>query len=384
MSEFYVVMDALFEPELVTEAKTASNVSVSLSEFLVGTRAEFIQTWNMVSKGQKSTRAGKPAGLRLFFSCDGMSSESITKLIEKLSSFSDSSVVEVTVSFAESPPIPLDRSRKLRLPFFGKVGLYIEYTNALGVTDSSRIKQALGDQAVETKNGLNPIGEGKKSSSGRFSEEFRSLFSNPYFFLGSTIRIEDENGIQPIADALSGKSHNAMYMLNYDLQNHIESLSSESEGNWWSRLDSESLDMNPTMRVITQDNFQSKYDPATYHHHETSDKRVDKVFETEDMQTGDTELNATVKDELEYIFRRLRREKRPQLAITGDEHGLVPGLEVSLVAKHVVGPWLLEEMYNALAYFVMTAKPRFWRNGESRIFFFHSIEDIDLEQIIGE
>ena len=186
------------------------------------------------------------------------------------------------------------------------MGLYIEYTNALGVTDSSRIKQALGDQAVETKNGLNPIGEGKKSSSGRFSEEFRSLFSNPYFFLGSTIRIEDENGIQPIADALSGKSHNAMYMLNYDLQNHIESLSSESEGNWWDRLDSESLEMNPTMRVITQDNFQNKYDPATYHHHEPSDKRVDKVFETEDMQTGDTELNATVKDDLEYIFRRLR------------------------------------------------------------------------------
>ena len=61
MSEFYVVMDALFEPELVTEAKTASNVSESLSEFLAGTRAEFIQTWNMVSKGQKSTRAGKPA-----------------------------------------------------------------------------------------------------------------------------------------------------------------------------------------------------------------------------------------------------------------------------------------------------------------------------------
>ena len=67
MSEFYVVMDALFEPELVTEAKTASNVSESLSKFLAGTRAEFIQTWNMVSKGQKSTRAGKPAGLRLFF-----------------------------------------------------------------------------------------------------------------------------------------------------------------------------------------------------------------------------------------------------------------------------------------------------------------------------
>ena len=91
-----------------------------------------------------------------------------------------------------------------------------------------------------------------------------------------------------------------MYMFNYDLQNHIESLSSESEGNWWNRLDSESLDMNPTMRVITQDNFQSKYDPA-YHHHEPSDKRVDKVFETEDMQTGDTKLNATVKDERVHI-----------------------------------------------------------------------------------
>ena len=129
MSEFYVVLDALFEPELVAEAKTASNVSESLSNsWPVHGQLSKLEYG---SKGQKSTRAGKPAGLRLFFSCDGMSSESVLKMIERLSSFSDSSVVEVTVSFAESPPIPLDRSRKLRLPFFGKVGLYIEYTNAL-------------------------------------------------------------------------------------------------------------------------------------------------------------------------------------------------------------------------------------------------------------
>ena len=34
MSEFYVVLDALFEPELVAEAKTASSVSESLSGIL--------------------------------------------------------------------------------------------------------------------------------------------------------------------------------------------------------------------------------------------------------------------------------------------------------------------------------------------------------------
>ena len=72
MSEFYVVMDALFEPELVTEAKTASNVSESLSKFLAGTRAEFIQTWNMVSKA-KSRLEQESQQVRLFFSCDGMS-----------------------------------------------------------------------------------------------------------------------------------------------------------------------------------------------------------------------------------------------------------------------------------------------------------------------
>ena len=384
MSEFYVVIDAIFKPELVSETKTASNVSESLSKFLSGTRAEFIQTWNMVSKGQKSTRAGKPAGLRLFISCDGMSSSSINELIDKSSSYSDSNVKEVAVSFAESPSVPLDRKRKLRLPFFGKVGVYIEYTNALGVTESSKIKTALGDQAVETKNGLNPIGEGKKSSSARFTEEFRSIFTDPYFFLGSTIHLENEDGIQPIGEAIKGKSHNAMYMLNYNLQHHIETLSADSEGKWWDKLDPDSLDMNPILRVVTQDGFDSKYDPNTFHHHESSDKRIEKVYEMEDMQTGESTENEIVKDELDYTFRRLRREKRPQLAITGDEHGLVPGLEHALVCKHVVGPWLIEEMYNSLAYFVMTAKPRFWRNGESKIFFFHNPEEVDLKEIIGE
>ena len=384
MSEFYVVIDAIFKPELVSESKTASNVSDSISKFLSGTRVEFIQTWNMVSKGQKSTRAGKPAGLRLFISCDGMSSSSISELIAESSSFSDSNVIEVAVSFAESPSIPLDRKRKLRLPFFGKVGVYIEYTNALGVTESSKIKTALGDQAVETKNGLNPIGDGKKSSSGRFSEEFRSIFTNPYFFLGSIVPLENEEGIQPIGESIKGKSHNAMYMLNYNLQHHIETLSADSEGKWWDKLDSESLDMNPTLRVVTQDGFDSKYDPSTFHHHEPSDKRIEKVYEMEDMQTGGSTENEIVKDELEYTFNRLRREKRPQLAITGDEHGLVPGLEHALVGKHVAGPWLIEEMYNSLAYFVMTAKPRFWRNGESKIFFFHNPEEVVIKEIIGE
>jgi hypothetical protein len=384
MNEFYIVLDALFKPELVSESKTASDASDTLSKFLSGTRAEFIQTWNMVSKGQKSTRAGKPAGLRVFISCDGMTHESITELIAKMSTFSDSNIAEVTVSFAESPSIPLDRKRKLRLPFFGKVGVYIEYTNALGVTESSKIKTALGDQAVETKNGLNPIGEGKKSSSGRFSEEFRSIFSNPYFFLGSIIRLENEEGIQPIGEAIKGKSHNAMYMLNYNLEHHIESLSADSEGKWWDKLDPESLDMNPTLRVVTQDGFDSKYDPCSFHHHESSDKRIDNVYKMENMQTAGSDENEIVKDELEYIFSRLTREKRPQLAITGDEHGLVPGLESSLVGRHVVGPWFIEEMYNSLAYFVMTAKPRFWRNGSSRVFFFHNPEEVDIKEIIGE
>ena len=65
----------------------------------------------------------------------------------------------------------------------------------------------------------------------------------------------------------------------------------------------------------------------------------------------------------------------------GDEHGLVPGLEVSLVAKHVVGPWLLEEMYNAGLF--RYDNDTVWQNGDSKIFFFHSIEDVDFKQIIG-
>ena len=114
MSEFYVVLDALFEPELVAEAKTASNVSESLSEFL----AVHEQNLSKLEYGfqrPKVDQGRKTSGSTFVFSCDGMSSESVTKMIERLSSFSDSSVVDN--GFICRVLHPLDRSRKLRLRF---------------------------------------------------------------------------------------------------------------------------------------------------------------------------------------------------------------------------------------------------------------------------
>jgi hypothetical protein len=51
----------------------------------------------------------------------------------------------------------------------------------------------------------------------------------------------------------------------------------------------------------------------------------------------------------------------------GVDHGLANGAEDFVISQHVIRPWIAEEFVNCLAFFLMTRKPKYWRNGRSRI-----------------
>jgi hypothetical protein len=70
--------------------------------------------------------------------------------------------------------------------------------------------------------------------------------------------------------------------------------------------------------------------------------------------------------------------------ITGSEHGLVSGLESGILQAKVVKPWIAEEFINCLAFFLMTRKPKYWRNGKSEILLIHKVDEIDIDVLKNE
>jgi hypothetical protein len=87
-------------------------------------------------------------------------------------------------------------------------------------------------------------------------------------------------------------------------------------------------------------------------------------------------------EDLKYTLQRVTRSKRVSRQITGNEHGLVSGIEEHLISEHIIKPWVAEEFFNCLAFFLMTRKPKYWRNGKSEIQLLHPVEDLDIDLLI--
>ena len=76
----------------------------------------------------------------------------------------------------------------------------------------------------------------------------------------------------------------------------------------------------------------TEFDPTHFHHHNSSNQTlIEKMIETEMAQTGDE----MVADDLQYIAERLIKRKRLLRQITGNEHGLVSGLESGILQAQV-------------------------------------------------
>ena len=94
------------------------------------------------------------------------------------------------------------------------------------------------------------------------------------------------------------------------------------------------------------------------------------------VQTGDEAML----EDLRYKLGRLTRGRRIPRQLTS-EHGLVQGLERGLIGQEVIRPWLIDEFVNCLGFFLMTRKPKYWRNGTAEILLVQPYSDKLVESL---
>ena len=103
---------------------------------------------------------------------------------------------------------------------------------------------------------------------------------------------------------------------------------------------------------------------------------INNVIENEMVQTGDEAML----EDLRYKLGRLTRGRRIPRQLTS-EHGLVQGLERGLIGQEVIRPWLTDEFVNCLGFFLMTRKPKYWRNGTAGILLVQPYSDELVESL---
>ncbi len=372
MNPLSLVWDVLFVESAITDTKSAKFVAAAMEE-KTATAAKIVMNWNTVMKGQKTSGAGFTSGLRFVFDLAGMTPSGVKSLNEEISNFNHELSALSKVHIAERVPFPLDRRTKARFPSVGRVMLEVRFTHGLGYSGSKKIANAISTQTKETKEGLNPLERGKGGNKNRFSEEFLSLMSDPYWF-----RVFPCAGERPSEINVRGGADGGLYDLAFDLRDATRTLTEISEGNWWSSLDPEDLTLTPRLLVDISEQLDSPFDPSQFHHYDKgSEKLIQKVTEVEREQTGDE----SVVDELTYTLERLVRGRRNSRQLT-EQHGLVSGIESPLVENEVILPWVAEEFVSCLGFFLMTRKPKYWRNGKSQIHLLHEFSDSLIESLI--
>ena len=385
MNPISVVWDVQFTGESVTEKDTADTVLLAVRDYIQHPIAE-VMNHNQLHQGQKVSRSGFTTGLRFIIDATFLSADEISNLNEMCISFKHELTDLSSVSIGELLPIPLDLRTKSRFPVIGRMMLCIDFTNGLGYDDAKSIRAAMNNQTKDTKNGLDPTSIGKGSSGKLFSESFRSILSDPWWMRTFAPRGEISSGMLRSADG-------GCYDLSFDLRNSIEELVEISEGEWWNSLDPQELTLSPKLIFDPTNALDSDFDPANFYHLDhtlvyshkeidevlsqkqwgklSEDDRVnfdelseptEKAIEIEESQTGDE----SIMEEIRYTLRRVRRGRRNRKQL-GIDHGLAHGVEDFVISEHAIRPWFAEEFVNSLAFFIMTRKPKFWRNGKSRL-----------------
>ena len=376
MPTLRIIWDVLFRGEFVTQKGTDVKVAEAMDSHCSDHSIEAVLRWNTVLEGQKVARTGFTSGLRYLVPVDHISTEDIQTLLDSLQSFTHEYCETSACMISESLDFPLNRSAKARFPVLGRIALMSRFTHGLGCSTLTQIKSAKANQTKDTKNGLDPIRMGKGSSGELFRKNIGKLMSDSLWFLVLTTSTAE--GYQTPSKALSGGSDGGMYQLSFDLRGAISKLVDESNPEWWEPLDPDDLNLNPQLIVNPTKELENTFDPATFHHHDSKAQDIiDKVLKIEMKQTGDE----IMRKDLEYTLQRLKRKKRVPRQLTGNDHGLVPGLEKHLISEHFMKPWLAEEFFNCLAFFLMTRKPNYWRNGKSEILLLHSLEDLNLDDL---
>tara|TARA_B110000008_G_scaffold100348_1_gene103076 strand:+ start:892 stop:2016 length:1125 start_codon:yes stop_codon:yes gene_type:complete len=374
MNQHSIVWDILFVPSAITNSKSSSEILGSIEENLTGLKPTKVMNWNSVLKGQKVSRSGFTSGLRIIYDISYKSKDEILTLTKQLNNFSNPIIANNNLSIAEVLPLPLDIKTKKSFPEIGKLLLSVKFTHGLGYDDVKSINSAVSNQTKDTKDGLDPTREGKGSSGKLFSTSTRSLLSDSYWFRIFPVR---GGGINEIN--VNGRADGGAYQLSFDLRKGVSELVQQSENIWWDPLDPEELTLNPKMVVDMNKNLESNFDPSKFYHLNAKENLIENVFDIEKMQTGDDEII----DDLEYTFRRIRKGRRSIKQLT-KEDGLVQGLEKGVIEREVVRPWFSTEFINCLGFFLMTRKPKYWRNGEASIELLHPYSEEIIESLKEE
>ncbi len=357
MNQHSIVWDILFIPSAITNNKSSNDILMAIEENITGLKPKKIMNWNTVLKGQKVSRSGFTSGLRIIFDISNNSQTDILELVDQLNNFSNPIIAKKNLWIAEKLPLPLDIRTKKSFPEVGKILLSVKFTHGLGYDDVKQIKNAKTTQTKETKEGLDPIGAGKGSSGGRFTEEFKSMLSDSNWFRIFPVRGKSINEIN-----VSGGADGGAYQLGFDLRKGITGLVEDSENIWWNPLDPDELTLDPKLIIDTNKVLENNFDPSKFYHLNDKKNLVEKVYEVEKQQTN----NIDIIEDLEYTLRRLTKGRRNIKQLTKDE-GLVQGLEKGVIEREVIRPWFSTEFINCLGFFLMTRKPKYWRNGESII-----------------
>jgi len=379
MAQLQVIWDVLFNGQAVTKKGSDKEVAAAMDSHLGAVQVASVLRWNTVLEGQKVAAAGFTSGLRYMIPIDNLDSQEAKALVDSLGAFTNPLVDLSKYSIAEALDFPLTRPLKARFPVLGKLALQTKFTNGLGYTDHTKIKSSMKNQTKDTKNGLDPIRDGKGSSSSLFSDAFRALLSDSNWFL--VLSTSTEDGVQSPESVLSRGSDGGMYELNYDLRAFAATLTEQSKNHWWTPLDPDDINLNPQLSFDPSELLDSEFDPSHFHHHGAkTEKLIENVIDLEKKQSGDDDFI----EELEYTLERLSREKRLSRQITGNEHGLVSGLESGIITNQVILPWVSEEFVNCLAFFIMTRKPQYWRNGHSKIHLIHPSDGVDIDLLMNQ
>jgi len=351
-----LVWDVQFTGEGVTQ-KATNVMLVAMNEHIQHPIVE-VMNHNRLHEGQKVSRAGYTSGLRFIIDVTFLDVKAIVQLNNQALSFNHEFCSLSSVSISETLPIPLDIPTKSRFPELGRIMLCVRFTDGLGYTDAKKIRNAIGTQTKETKDGLDPIGTGKGSSGARFSEEFRSMLSDSKWLR----RFPSLTGVSK--GLLSGAAAGGCYDLSYDLREAVRQLTESSEEIWWSKLDPDELTLTPSLLVDPSEKIGSKFDPANYHHLEgdKSDNLVENMKNVEMEQTGDSDIV----EDLTYTLDRMMRGRRIRKQV-GVDQGLAHGNEAFVISENVILPWIAEEFINCLGFFLMTRKPKYWRNGQCEV-----------------
>ena len=374
MNQHSIVWDILFIPSAITSNKSSNDLLMAIEENITIMKPEKIMNWNTVLKGQKVSRSGFTSGLRIIFEVSNKSKEETLKLVNQLNDFSNPIIAITNLWIAEKLPLPLDIKTKKSFPEVGKILLSVKFTHGLGYDDVKQIKNAKATQTKETKEGLDPIGTGKGSSGGRFTEEFKSMLSDSNWFRIFPVRGKSINEIN-----VNGGADGGSYQLSFDLRKGITGLVEDSENIWWNPLDPEELTLDPKLIIDMNKVLENNFDPSKFYHLNEKKNLVEKVYEIEKQQTN----NIDIINDLEYTFRRLTKGRRNIKQLTKDE-GLIQGLEKGIIEREVIRPWFSTEFINCLGFFLMTRKPKYWRNGESTIELLHPYSEEIVESLKEE